>query len=43
MSRVRIRTRGELDTGTVVDKHASIPFTLGDGDVLQGGCGLYHL
>ena len=36
LSRVRIRTKGQLDNGAVVDKHSSIPFTLGDGDVLQG-------
>ncbi|CAI7996314.1 Peptidyl-prolyl cis-trans isomerase FKBP8 [Geodia barretti] len=35
LSRVRIRTKGQLDNGAVVDRHSSIPFTLGDGDVLQ--------
>ena len=38
LSRVRIRTKGQLDNGTTIDRHSSIPFTLGDGDVLQGVC-----
>ena len=35
--RVKIRTEGKLDNGTVIDKYSSVPFTLGDGDVIQGG------
>ena len=38
--RVRLRTKGTLEKGTLVDRHHSVPFTLGDGDVIQGGCGL---
>ena len=38
--RVKIRTEGKLDNGTVVDKYSSVPLTLGDGDVIQGGCSL---
>ena len=34
--RVKIRTKGQLENGTVVDKYHSVPFTLGDGDVIQG-------
>lgn len=32
---INIRTKGQLDNGTVVDKHQAVPFTLGDGDVIQ--------
>ena len=42
MCRVRIRTKGQLENGAAVDKHHSVPFTLGDGDVIQGGCGSCH-
>ena len=35
-SRVRVRSRGFLESGAVVDKHGGVWFTVGDGDVLQG-------
>ena len=35
-SRVRVRTRGYLESGDVVDKHNGHWFTVGDGDVVQG-------
>lgn len=35
-SRVRVRSRGFLESGAVVDKHSGVWFTVGDGDVLQG-------
>ena len=35
--RVKLRTKGQLENGTVVDKHHAVSFTLGDGDVIQGG------
>ena len=41
--RVRLRTKGTLEKGALVDQHHSVPFTLGDGDVIQGGCGLFML
>ena len=37
--RVKLRTKGQLENGTVVDKHHAVSFTLGDGDVIQGGGG----
>lgn len=33
---MKIRTIGHLDNGVVIDKHHAVPFTLGDGDVIQG-------
>ena len=35
-SRVKVRTRGFLESGDVVDKHNGYWFTVGDGDVVQG-------
>ena len=34
-SRVKVRTRGYLDNGKTVDRHSSVTFTVGDGDVVQ--------
>ena len=33
---VKVRSKGHLDSGDVVDKHSSCVFTVGDGDVIQG-------
>lgn len=35
-SRVKVRSRGCLESGEVVDKHSGYWFTVGDGDVVQG-------
>lgn len=37
---VTLKTAGTLEDGSVVDKHDSVTFTLGDGDVIQGD--LFH-
>ena len=34
-SRVKVRTRGYLESGKSVDRHSSLSFTVGDGDVVQ--------
>ena len=34
--RVKVRTRGFLESGVVVEKHSGYWFTVGDGDVVQG-------
>ena len=36
--RVKVRTKGMLEKGMVVDGHHFVPFTVGDGDVIQGWC-----
>ena len=33
---VRMKVRGSLQSGGVVDRHSSLEFTIGDGDVIQG-------
>lgn len=35
-SRVRMKIRGSLPSGNVVDRHSSLEFVVGDGDVIQG-------
>ena len=35
-SRVRVKSRGFLESGEVVDKCNECWFTVGDGDVVQG-------
>lgn len=34
-SQVKVRSRGYLENGKVVDRHSAVSFTVGDGDVLQ--------
>lgn len=34
--RVKVRSRGLLESGEVVDKRSGCWFTVGDGDVVQG-------
>lgn len=35
-SQVKMRVRGILSNGTVIDRQNGLTFTLGDGDVIQG-------
>lgn len=35
LTRVKMRTKGTLEGGGVVDKHSKVTFTVGDGDVIQ--------
>ena len=36
LTQVRMKVRGSLSSGGVVDRHSSLEFTVGDGDVIQG-------
>ena len=35
-AQVRMKVRGSLSSGGVVERHGALEFTVGDGDVIQG-------
>lgn len=37
-SRVKMRIRGMLSNGKIIDKHNSFIFTVGDNEIIQGLC-----